>query len=185
MSNLDNLTQKILEDAKNRASEIVTGAEKRNNSLINQRVKEANERKEKILEKAAVESEMLKDRVISSAELKVRDGKLSAKQEVMDTVFQMAKDKLSDLDQKEYLGFVESSIKDIDTEIKPTLLVQKEKAQQLKELSDKVVLVEDESVDSGFILKYGDIIYNYTFEALVDEIREDLEGEIVEKLFEE
>ncbi|WP_422484870.1 V-type ATP synthase subunit E [Gudongella sp. DL1XJH-153] len=185
MSNLDNLTQKILEDAKNKASEIVKGAEKRNDSLINQRVKEANERKEKILEKAAAEAEMLKDRVISSAELKVRDEKLSAKQEVMDTVFKMAKDKLSDLDQKEYLRFVESSIKDIDIEGKPSVLVKKEKVQQLKELSDEVALVEDESVDSGFILKDGDIIYNYTFDALVDEIREDLEGEIVQKLFEE
>ena len=185
MSNLDNLTQKILEDAKNRASEIVEAAEKRNSHIINHRVKEANERREKILEKAAAEAEMLKDRVISSAELKIRDEKLSAKQEVMDTVFQMAKDKLSKLDQKEYLGFVVSSLKEIDAEGKPSLLVQKEKAQQLKELSDKVVLVEDESVGAGFILKYGDIIYNYTFDALVEEIREDLEGEIVQKLFEE
>lgn len=185
MSNLDNLTQKILDDAKNRASEIVKGAEKRNDSLINHRVKEANERKEKILEKAETEAEMLKDRVISSAELKVRDEKLSAKQEVMDAVFQKAKDRLSDLDQKEYIEFVEASLRDIDTEGKPSLLVQKEKAQQLKELSDKVVLVDDESVDSGFILKYGDIIYNYTFDALVDEIREDLEGEIAQQLFEE
>ncbi len=103
----------------------------------------------------------------------------------MDKVFQLAKEKISNLDKEKYLGFVKSSLKEIDTKGKPELLVKKDKAKKLKELSDKVVLVEDESVGSGFVLKYGEIIYNYTFDALVDEIREDLEGEIVQKLFEE
>jgi V/A-type H+-transporting ATPase subunit E len=185
MSNLDNLTQKILEDAKNKASEIVEEAEKKNKSHINHRVKEANERKEKIIEKAAAEAQMLKSRVISSAELKVRDEKLSAKQEVMDKVFQMAKDKLSNLDKNEYLDYVKSSFEKIKTDGKPTLLIPTGKMDQLKELSKEMELVEDESVKSGYILKDGEIVYNYTFDALVDEIREDLEGEIAQKLFEE
>jgi len=185
MSNLDNLTQKILEDAKNKASEIVEEAEKKNRSHINHRVKEANERREKIIEKAAAEAQMLKSRVISSAELKVREEKLSAKQEVMDKVFQMEKDKLSDLDQKEYLDYVKSSLEKIRTDGKPTLLIPKGKMDQLKELSKEMELVEDESVRSGYILKDGEVVYNYTFDALVDEIREDLEGEIAQKLFEE
>ncbi len=185
MSNLDNLTQKILEDAKNKASEIVEEAEKKNRSHINHRVKEANDRREKILEKAAAEAQMLKGRVISSAELKVRDEKLSAKQEVMDKVFQMAKDRLSNLDQKEYLGYVKSSLEKVKTDGRPTLLVPKGKMNQLEELSKDMELVEDPSVKSGYILKDGEIVYNYTFDALVDEIREDLEGEIAQKLFEE
>ena len=185
MSNLDNLTQKILEDAKNKASEIVDEAEKKNRSLVSHRVKEANERRDKIVEKAAAEAQMLKSRVISSAELKVRDEKLTAKQEVMDKVFQMAKDKLSNLDNDDYLEFVKASLENTKTEGKPTLLVPKGKKDQLEELSTAVELVEDPSVQSGYILKDGEIVYNYTFEALVDEIREDLEGEIAQKLFEE
>jgi len=185
MSNLDNLTQKILEDAKNKASEIVDEAEKKNRSLINHRVKEANEKKEKVIEKAAAEAQMLKSRVISSAELKVRDEKLSAKQEVMDKVFQMAKDKLSNLDKKDYLDYVKASLEKIRTDGRPTLLIPVGKMDQLKELSADLELVEDPSVKSGYILKDGEIVYNYTFDALVDEIREDLEGEIAQKLFEE
>lgn len=185
MSNLDNLTQKILEDAKNKAGEILEGAEKKNSSLLDHRVKEAKERKEKILERATSEAQMLKGRVISGAELKVRDEKLSAKQEVLDRVFQMAKEKMAALEGKEYLDFVKTSLEKVNFEGKPTLLVPKGKKEDLKDLSSKVELVEDESVSSGFILKGNKAFYNYTFEALVDETREDLEGEIAQKLFEE
>jgi len=91
MSNLDNLVQKILDDAKERANAIIEDANKVKEEVIDAKVREANEKKEKIIERATAEAELLKERVISSAELKVRNEKLKAKQTVIDRVFNLAK----------------------------------------------------------------------------------------------
>ena len=45
MSNLENLTQKIIDDAKKRASIILEEAEKENKEIINSKINEANKEK--------------------------------------------------------------------------------------------------------------------------------------------
>lgn len=58
MSNLDNLVQKILDDAKTQASAIVDEANKIKEDIINTRTKEAEERKRRILERAEQEANL-------------------------------------------------------------------------------------------------------------------------------
>lgn len=102
MSKLESLTQRIMDDAKAKADSIRAEADRKSKSLLNTKIKEAQDKSVKLLEKAHSEAAMAKDRVVSSAELKVRDEKLSAKQEILDTVFGMAKNKLEKLDDTKY-----------------------------------------------------------------------------------
>lgn len=185
MSNLENLTQKIIDDAKEKANEMKTNADKKANALVANRVKEANDRKDKALEKAAQEAAMMKERVISSAELKIRDEKLVIKHMLLDKVFQTAKDELLNLDDKSYYSFVENLLKEINCSNKSVLKVPKGKKEILENLKTTIEVVEDESIESGFMIFDQDIVYNYNFESFVDETRGEIESLIVEKLFEE
>lgn len=185
MSNLENLTQKIIDDAKEKADEIKTNADKRAKALVATRVKEANDRKEKILEKAAQEAAMMKERVISSAELKIRDEKLVVKHAVLDKVFQIAKKELLELNDKDYSKFVKSSLEEIDFSEDALINVPEGRSKIVEDLGIGIKVVEDESIESGFMIFDEDIVYNYNFDSFVDEIREEVEALIVEKLFEE
>lgn len=185
MSKLENLTQKIIEDAKDKADEIKINAEKKANTLVANRVKEANDRKEKILDKATQEAKMMKERVISSAELKIRDEKLVAKHIVLEKVFEMAKRELLALEDKDYSKFVKTSLEEIGYSKAAVINVPKGKKEILETLGTGIKVVEDDSLESGFMIFDEDIIYNYTFESLVDETREEVEALIAQKLFEE
>ena len=63
-----------------------------------------------ILDKAEIEAKSKKERIISSAKLKVRNNKLAAKQEIIDEVFEKSIDKLTELSKEEFLSFVENTI---------------------------------------------------------------------------
>ena len=185
MSNLENLTQKIIEDAKEKADEIKTNAEKKANALVVNRVKEANERKEKIIDKATQEAKTMKERVVSSAELKIRDEKLVVKHLVLEKVFETAKKELLNIDDKAYSDFIKTSLKEIDYSKAAIINVPTGKKKMTETLGTGLKVVEDDSLESGFMIFDEKIIYNYTFESLVDEIRDELEASIAQKLFEE
>lgn len=185
MSKLENLTKKILDDARVQAEGIKENARKKSEGVINTKIKEAHDRKDKIIEKANSEAEMMKDRVVSSAELKVRDEKLKAKQKVMDKVFLMAKESLKGLSEDEFSSFITKTTEKIEIKGKGSLVVPSGKKEMIESKIKDLEILEDENLESGFILKDDDVIYNYTFDSLVDEIREELEGEIAKNLFQE
>ena len=66
-----------------------------------------NPRSEEIIN---VKAKSKKERVISSAKLKVRNNKLAAKQEIINEVFEKSIDKLTTLSKEEFLSFLENTI---------------------------------------------------------------------------
>lgn len=185
MSNLDNLTQKILADAKNKADIIIEESTRKKDEYFNSRVKEANEKQAKIIEKATVEASMMKDRVISNAELRVRDEKLKAKQQLINKVFLKAEERLSSLNEEEYAKFLKSNIKNINLKGSELIIVPENMKKKVKTLGLQAKVADDESVESGFVIKDNDIILNFTFKALINYYRDELEGEIAKELFKE
>ena len=69
MSNLGNLTDKILEEAKIKAQRQIGEAEAFSKDTVSRKVREAEEKKAKMLEKAAFDANLLKERMISNAEV--------------------------------------------------------------------------------------------------------------------
>lgn len=183
MSNLDNLTQKILEDAKDKADIIKEESTRKNADIISSRAKEAAEKQKKIIEKATTEANMMKDRVISNAELRVRDEKLKAKQQLMDKVFIKSKEKLNNLNEDDYIKFLTSNIKNMKFKGTEVIVVPEKMKSKVKSLGLYPKVSEDETVDSGFIIKDDNIILNYSFDSLVDYLRDELESEVAKDLF--
>lgn len=185
MSKLESLTQRIIEDAKAKADSIMAEADRKSKALMNSKIKEAQEKSEKLLEKAKSEAVMAKDRVVSSAELKVRDEKLSAKQEILDKVFGMAKEKLEELDDSKYGDLLDKTLKNIVIKGNAKLVVPASRKAAAEKISQNLAVTVDENMLQGFMIKDEDIVYNYTFESLVDEAREQMEGDIALELFKE
>ncbi len=183
MSNLDNLTQKILDDAKNKADIIMEESTRKKEEIINSRVKDAHEKQTKIIEKATTEASMMKDRVISNAELRVRDEILKAKQDLINDVFLKAEEKLNSLNEEEYVKFLQSNIKDINFKGNEVIVVPEKMKEKVKTIGLYPKVADDESVESGFLVKDNDVILNFTFKSLINYYREELEGEIANKLF--
>lgn len=185
MSNLENLTNKILDDAKTEADRIIQESTKINEDIVNSKVNEANEKKKRILEKAVAEAAMMKDRIISNAELKVRDEKLKAKQEVLDRVFKLSKEKLKDINENQYLEFLKNNLKTINLKGTELLIVPDKMKSKVKASGLYPKVSDDETVESGFIIKDKDVTMNFSFDSLVDYVREELESEIAQDLFKE
>lgn len=185
MSNLENITNKILDDAKTEADRIIQESTKINEDIVNSKVYEANEKKKRILEKAVAEAAMMKDRIISNAELKVRDEKLKAKQEVLDRVFKLSKEKLKDINENQYLEFLKNNLKTLNLKGTELLIVPDKMKSKVKASGLYPKVSDDETVESGFIIKDNDVTMNFSFDSLVDYVREELESEIAQDLFKE
>ena len=94
MSDVKNITSKILKDAEVERDSILAASEDEKNKIISKRVNGAKALESEILSKAEQEGKSKKDRIISSAKLKVRNDKLAQKQSVIDGVFDEALNKL-------------------------------------------------------------------------------------------
>ena len=185
MSNLENLTQKILEDGKVEAAKIQEESKSSNDDIINSKIKEANEKAEKIINKANNEAVLIKERVQSEAELKARDTRLRAKREILEKTFNLAREGLKNIDEKRYINFLKSNLEGLDLKDSEVLIVPEKFKEAVKKAGIRLNVSEGESVDSGFLIKDGNIVINYSVESLLDFMREEIEGEVAKKLFQE
>lgn len=193
MSNIKNITSKILKDAEARKENILAAAEEEKSKVLSKKVSSANEIAKEILEKAEVEAKSKKERVISSAKLKVRNNKLAAKQEIINEVFEKSIDKLTTLSKEEFLSFLENTISSMNLTGRQTLILNKEglkfvDSEFIDKLNEKInaeiTLSETAgNFKGGFILENNGIEINSTYEALVSSLRDELEFEVAKVLF--
>ncbi len=184
MSNLGNLTEKILEEAKVKAQRQIGEAEAFSKDTVSRKVKEAEEKKLKMLEKAAFDANLLKERMISNAEVNSRNEVLSSKQMIINKVFDEAKKRLGELPKNDYIEYVKTTLSSLSLKGTETLLVKKEYRDELKALNLGYEISE-ESVESGFQIKDNKISLNYNFNDMVDFYRDELVKDVANTLFKE
>ncbi len=195
MSNLNNITSKILRDAEVERDNILALAEEEKNKILAKRTKNAEETKFEVLEKAKVEATSKKERIVSSAKLQVRNDKLTAKQTIIDEVFVKSVEALENLSDEEFITFLKTSIASMNLEGEYNLILNKK---GLSLVDNKMVEEINSTIESkakiniseyirdfkgGFILESNGIEINYTYEALVSSQRDELEFEVAKVLF--
>ena len=194
MSNLNNLTSKILNDAEEKKKYILADAEAQKDKIITNR---AEADKEEIITKANIEAEVKKARIISNAKLSVRNDMLRAKQDVISKVFNEAIEKLQNLSNGDYKYYVISTLDSLELEGTEVIIIN-EKDKDIfsneflealnKELESKgkkgsITLNMEGKFNGGFILDRNGIQINNTFEALINSLRGELEFEVNKVLF--
>ena len=183
MSNLDKLVAEILQQAQKEANRMLTKAKTENLEFSEKENKKIQKEVDTINDKAAEEAQALKERVISNANLKSRDMILQAKEELADDILEKVLERLKNIDTKKYLKFVENILKKLNLSKNAEVMVSKD---MKLALGDKILdyKISDQTVESGCSIKDGNLIYNNEFSNLIEFNREELEREILNKIFE-
>ncbi|MGO5072806.1 V-type ATP synthase subunit E [Clostridium sporogenes] len=198
MSSINNLTGKILEEAKVKKEEFIKEAKEDGKKILDKKTAEAKIIEKNTIEKAERESVIRRERILSNAELKVRNEKLQSKQKVIEKVLEKSLEKLSSLSKEEYLSYIKERIltlpidgdEKIIINLKDKLLITEDFINEINsELVKKGKLgnlsLSDETRDfkAGFILEKNGIEINNSFEALISSMKDELEYEVARVLF--
>ena len=183
MSNLDKLVAEILQQAQKEANRMLTKAKTENSEFSEKENKKIQKEVDAINDKAQEEAQALKERMISNANLKSRDMILQAKEELVEDVLERVLERLKNIDTKKYLKFVENILKNLNLSKNAEVMVSKD---MKLALGDKILdyKISDQTVESGCSIKDGNLIYNNEFSNLIEFNREELEREILNKIFE-
>lgn len=195
MSNISNLTSKILEDAEDKKTSILNDANEQRDKIIAKKEEEASAEEKLILERAERDAAARKERIISGAELNSRNEKLAAKQKVINLVFESSVEALCNLSNEELKDFVTDSILNSGIEGNQNLILNEEGAKVIttevlneinNKLNSKAIITlssEKRNFKGGFILEKDGIEINNTYEALVSSIKDDLSLKVAQVLF--
>ncbi|QYR55863.1 V-type ATP synthase subunit E [Fusobacterium hwasookii] len=182
MSSLDNLVAEILEQAKKEASRMLTKAKAENLEFFEKENKKIQREIDIIEQKSKEEAISLKERILSNANLKSRDMILQAKEELVDKILEKALERLQNLDEDRYLEFVENTLKKLNISENAEIILSR-KMKNI--LGDEIFgyKVSDDVVESGCSIKDGKVVFNNEFSNLLEFNKEDLEREILKKIF--
>ncbi|WP_127837152.1 V-type ATP synthase subunit E [Clostridium prolinivorans] len=191
---IKNITDKILSDANSKKTEILNSAKEEASKIIENKINEAKDLEKQLLAKAHEEAVSSKSRIIQSAELKVRNEKLSAKHSVIEKSFELALENLKNLNKEDFLNFLKTMLKENKVTGNGVLRVNENRysiftSEVLQwinsELGLNLVLGKTlNKEEDGFIVEQNGTILNCTFKALVDSLKEDLIFDINKILFE-
>ena len=195
MSNINNLTSKIMKDAEDKKAVILADAKNEKSKIINKKQESAKASEKIILEKAQREAISRKERIISGAQLQARNEKLEAKQKVIKEVFELSVEALCNAEADDLKGFVKETILNSNVQGQQNLILNDAGKKVIngeliaeinKELGEKARITLSEETGNfkgGFILEKGGIEINNTFEALVNSLKDDLSLEVAKVLF--
>ena len=197
MSNLNNITSKIIKDAEEKRDEILNAAQVESDSIIAKETKKAKNLEVELVEKAKIEAKARENRVISNDRLKVRNNELKAKQDMISKVFEKAVERLNSLSTLEYKEYILRALDSLDLEGTEILIINKKDEDVINnkfllDLNNKLIglgkkgkisILTNGNFNRGFILDRNGIQINNTFESLVKSLRSELELEVTKVLF--
>ena len=182
MNNLDLLLDGIKEDGQKEAEHILSNGQKRKEEIIKESEEKAQREISKIIEKAQKEAVRIKENSKVTANRQARDIKIEAKNQVVEEVLEKLIKKLGKLGPNAYKEFVLNRLKNSGIE-KGEILLQKDMKIHFKEEDFDGLKISDESVEGGFAVKEGKILYDNTYKSLVNFEKDSLEKIIVDEIF--
>ena len=198
MMGTEKIKSKILEDSKRTVSHILEQAQQQAEKIKNDALKESESIRAEILAKAEVEGKETYRRMLSTAGLEGRKELLKAKQDTVGASFNSAMEKLLSLPDEDYQKLIENMVVDAAKNENGEILLSEQSKQRLNKdflksintrigsLGDSAKLVlADESIKAtgGFILRYGEMEINSTFEITFEMLKPELENDVVDMLF--
>lgn len=186
---LQDITDKILADARAEAQKIADANKADIASLTLEKGKELNEAIKEIEDKGKDSEDKLKEQAEFKIRMIKKNASLKIKQELIDESFNEAKKKLMHLDDTAYTKLLTSMFKNAQKLEDAEIIAGKEKKAQVAKAAKEAGLsykVSDKHLadnQEGFILSSKTIEINNTIDSLVDAKREELEVEVANILF--
>ena len=180
MAELNKLVDRILGEAEAEATKIKKEASDKADKIIQNSTKQAETRYNEIIEKGKLEAQTLKERMRSNANLRARDNELLAKQELIKKVIESALLDMKNIDDETLLSYIE---KNASFKENSYLVVPENKVDMVRSRFGHANVSNERFVESGFIEVVGGIEKNFTFDAQMDYIKDEVAGELAKVLF--
>ncbi|HPA58748.1 MAG TPA: V-type ATP synthase subunit E [Synergistales bacterium] len=191
---LADIKAKIEADAKAEAEEIIGKFKEQADEILAAARLESEKIQKRLEEKIRSEETEVRRRKKIVADLEVRKLDLGARRELIEMTFNKVLHVLSQTSDSRYLAFMEGLMAEGaangDEEVllaKNEKRVTKKWIEEFNEKYKKGLSLSDEMVpgSGGFALRRNDISVNCTLEVLLRWVREDMEAEVVSRLFSE
>lgn len=180
MAELNKLTDRILDEAREMAKEITKEAEEKVEKINQNSKKQAEQKYNAIVEKGVLEAENLKERLKSNANLRARDNELKVKQQTIQKVFEAALEDMKKIGDEELVSYIQKNAGFSEGSV---LIVPNGKADLVKGRFPQANVSTERFTESGFIEITGGIEKNFTFDTQIEYIKDEVQGEIAKVLF--
>lgn len=165
------LLDKITADARDMAQKEIDGAKQKAAQVMEQAKRQAGQMEREILQKAAQDADLLEQKALSGAQAQKRQAVLAKKQELVSRALDKARQGLLSLDDESYANLIQTMARKSGITGAEVIVSQKDKARLAGRLA---VSEQTQETGGGFLLKKGEIYYNFTFDALFEAQKDEL-----------
>ncbi len=197
MTGLEKILMAIESDAKANADATINEANKEAERIMEEARAEAKRKCDEIAKKSEENRKPILQQYESEARLQERRLILEAKQKIIRDVIAKAKNSLTTMPEKEYFDFILRMVKKLALSKSGSIVFSAEdlkrmpknfegklkKALDAKKGASLTISDRTENIDGGFILVYGDVEENCSFEALFRAALENLQDKVNTLLF--
>ncbi|MEA4972959.1 V-type proton ATPase subunit E [bioreactor metagenome] len=181
------IIDKIIADADETVKKITADAKEAAEATINSYEDKA--AKEKARNNKAVADEKAKviSKQISSAKMDAKKAVLAQKQIILEDVINEAEKRLLNLSDPEYANVIGTMLDSINKNLGTEVIVSSKDRVRIADVIEKkgfVLSDKTADIDGGFIIKNGDIEYNYSFNSIITIEKDDIQQIAAKILFE-
>ncbi|WMI80310.1 V-type ATP synthase subunit E [Anaerotignum sp. MB30-C6] len=173
------IIDKIIEKAEAEAKAIKDKANLDVEAILKAAEEKAKRDSETLKKNAESEAEKVKAKAISGAQLQGKIAVLQEKQGILDDVIAQAKKRLETLPDVQYAVTVGAMLAKLDKKDGTEIIVSENDRERLAAVVAQngfTLSNQSRELDGGFVVKNGDIEYNYSFESIIaveqEEIRQ-------------
>ena len=199
MKGIDKITSRILADAEAECAAVRKESDERCAAIKAEAEKKAQEEYWRLVREGVKDTEQRVQRMDRTARLEAKKSVLNMKQEAVSRAFDLAREKIAELPERDYVGFLarmasEAAVtgqEEVVLNARDAAAVGAKAVKAANELLAKrnlpgmlTLSAETREMSGGLVLKQGDIEVNCTVDTLLDLSRGELAARVAEVLFE-
>ena len=199
MKGIDKITSRIIADAEAECRDVKRESDERCAAVRAENEKRAQDEYWRLVREGVKDTEQRVQRMDRTARLEAKKSVLNMKQEAVSRAFDLAKDKIAELPERDYVAFLAREAAEAAiTGQEEVLLCERDRAavgeQVVKAANERLaakglpgtLTLSDATreMTGGLVLKQGDIEVNCSVDTLLELVRGELAARVAEVLFE-
>ncbi|MDN6639211.1 MAG: V-type ATP synthase subunit E [Tetragenococcus sp.] len=197
MSDITNLTDKITQDAEKNQRQYLKKAQRDIENNEQYRKKQIEQQTEENIEQFEKERQSELNLKVSDIHVKARSRLLAAKQQLLKNLFSEGLKKIKKMSEEDFNQFVTSNIKQVELTGDVEMVVAQDSVNYATAENKKIwqeaaspemnLSIAENTIPKrgGFLLRQGEIEYNFTFEAILSTSEEELSSELLNLIYDE
>lgn len=172
------IIDKIIAEAEEAAKAILAKGQKEADALLKAGQDRADKELDVFDRNARAEAEKAAAKEISSAEMQAKKAILETKQEILADVIAEAEKQLLSLEDAAYANVIGGMLEKLDKTLGTEIIVSAKDVSRLAAVvAEKGFQLSEQTseISGGFIVKNGDIEYNYSFESIITVEKEEIQ----------